>query len=317
MQNLAISSGLFAIVATGLVMGFSSHNANVSGPGGQSAADASWMDRVAIDAMHTGDEPSLQMRVADSESLERVNSIPSDRIPTVDGRRVSDRLSNVELLDQHGRTLRFYDDILADRSVCIVFFYTRCVGSCPGTTVRLKKIRRLIADEFPGDDFKFVSLTLEPEIDTSAELKEYMDRYRISEDPNLPEWIFATGVYEEVDGLRRELGVYDLDPIIDADKTEHAAIVTFGNDRTDRWAALPVGMGTQKVADTIVRITGNTLRQRYRSVVSSSQTLVDPSAKTPACCQDKPQATKPCCQGKETIKKPCCQAEKQLPLSNP
>ncbi len=278
----------------------------------EAAREDAWMNDVAQDALdHAAVNYSNEYIASvggNEEALKRAATLETYRIPTVEGPRVSDRFPNTDLIDQHGRKLKFYDDLVKDHSVCIVFFYTRCVGSCPGTTVTLKQIRKAIADEFPNDEFRFISLTLEPDVDSPEELQEYMDRYHISEDPSLPEWIYATGKFDEVDHLRRELGVYDLDPIIDADKTEHAAIVTFGNDRTNRWAALPVGMGVGKVAETIVRITGNTPRQRYTTallprhaaaVTASTETFEAPKS----CCITK---EKPCC---EKESKPCCEKE--------
>jgi protein SCO1/2 len=239
----------------------------------EAARENRWMNDVARDAMQQSELGS-----------------GSDKL-----KRVSARFPNTDLIDQHGRKLKFYDDLVKDTSVCIVFFYTRCTGSCPGTTTALKQIRRTIAQEFPNDEFRFISLTLEPDVDTPEELQEYMDRYRISDDPSLPEWVYATGDFLEVDHLRRQLGVYDLDPIIDADKTEHAAIVTFGNDRTDRWAALPVGMGVGKVSETIVRITGNTPRQRYANTLLVRHVTPKQSSTAAAadsCCSEKSKA---CC----------------------
>jgi protein SCO1/2 len=49
--------------------------------------------------------------------------------------------------------------------------------------------------------------------------------------------------------------MYELDPVLDADKSSHSGIVTFGNDRTDRWAALPAEMDSEDLARTVLRIT--------------------------------------------------------------
>ncbi|MFT5095178.1 MAG: protein SCO1/2 [Planctomycetaceae bacterium] len=265
----------------------------------EAARENRWMNDVARDAMQQSEigsgSDSLKAAETDENVQRRVSTLETYRIPTATEKRVSARFPNTDLIDQHGRKLKFYDDLVKDTSVCIVFFYTRCTGSCPGTTTALKQIRRTIAQEFPNDEFRFISLTLEPDVDTPEELQEYMDRYRISEDPSLPEWVYATGDFEEVDHLRRELGVYDLDPIIDADKTEHAAIVTFGNDRTDRWAALPVGMGVGKVSETIVRITGNTPRQRYANTLLVRHVTPEQASTAAAadsCCSEKSKA---CC----------------------
>ena len=104
-----------------------------------------------------------------------------------------------------------------------------------------------------GKDILFLSISIDPEKDTPSVLREY----RSYGDPNWTGWLHLTGDFDEIETLRWVLGVYDLDPAIDADKTEHAGIVTFGNDRTNWWAAVPALMEANLVADAMIRIVGN------------------------------------------------------------
>ncbi len=78
-----------------------------------------------------------------------------------------------------------------------------------------------------------------------------------------PGWLYLTGDYDEIESLRYKLGVYDLDPIIDADKTQHSGIITFGSYKTDRWAALPALMNSEEIAETVLRITKDRDQKRY------------------------------------------------------
>lgn len=245
---------------------------------------------------HLESVPTSEPEVINAHTM-RVSLLNDDKIKGVRGPRISDRFPNIDLIDHRGRQLKFYDDLVEDRAVCIVFFYTRCTGSCPGTTVTLKHLREGLKNEFKGEEMTFISLTLEPDVDTPEELREYMDRYGIKDNPDLPEWIYATGDYEELDELRRSLGVYDLDPIIDADKTEHAAILTFGNDRTNRWAALPTGLKKSYLVDTIIRITGNSERQRYASALKNKaeKASVRSDSTSPSCCEKKSASIPDCC----------------------
>jgi len=41
---------------------------------------------------------------------------------------------------------------------------------------------------------------------------------------------------------------------IDANPTQHAGFITVGNDRTDRWTALPLLMHTRQLVGTILRM---------------------------------------------------------------
>ncbi len=95
-----------------------------------------------------------------------------------------------------------------------------------------------------------LSVSIDPENDTPEVLHDYWETFG-----SKPGWLFLTGDYDEIDVLRRSMGVYDLDPVLDADKSQHAGLITFGNDRTDRWAALPALMDAPGLAETVLRIT--------------------------------------------------------------
>jgi len=163
----------------------------------------------------------------------------------------SDRFPNVVLHTQEGEPVRFYDDLVKDHTILVNFMYARCEGACPGTTRNLVKVHRALGDHV-GNDVLMLSISIDGEaVDTPADLRAYADRYGGTR----PGWLYLTGDYDEVDAVRRSLGVYDLDPEIDADKTQHSGLITFGNDRTDRWAALPGLMASDEIARTVLRIT--------------------------------------------------------------
>ena len=102
-----------------------------------------------------------------------------------------------------------------------------------------------------GKDVFFLSITIDAEFDAP----DVMSRYRKANRIDDPAWIHLTGDYDEIEQLRRTLGVYDLDPEVDKDKDQHAGIVVFGNDRTNWWASLPALMNFEELAQTIAQIT--------------------------------------------------------------
>ena len=106
-----------------------------------------------------------------------------------------------------------------------------------------------------------LSISIDPEVDTAQKLHEYWRTFG-----SRPGWLYLTGDYDEIDYLRRQMGVYDLDPVIDADRTQHSGIITFGNDKIDRWSALPALMDARGIVETIVRTTQGRKRFRQRSV---------------------------------------------------
>ena len=216
----------------------------------------------------------LRQRMAQYESASqlqsrneaRVAELSDAQLKAVDESRSSDRFPNIQLVDQRGRKVHFYDDLVRDRCVCVNYFYTQCDGSCPGTTTIIKKLRRDLAAQFETDKLVFVSISLDPENDQPDALKRYAKAYGITDDNDLPAWYFATGDKQELEQLRKSLGLFELDASRDADKSEHAATLTFGNDRLNRWSALPVGMNYDQLKTAMCRMMGNTARQRYSAV---------------------------------------------------
>lgn len=108
-----------------------------------------------------------------------------------------------------------------------------------------------------GKDVFFLSISIDPSVDTPEVLTRYRERF----DHSWTGWSHFTGDYDEIESLRWILGVYDLDPVIDANKTEHAGIVTFGNDKTNWWSGVPALMDAILVSDAIIRIAGNPVEQ--------------------------------------------------------
>lgn len=208
----------------------------------------------------TDSTPTPLRAVSDNHAL--AQEFDRDPIPETTGPRYSDRFPNVELTAHDGRKLRFVDDLVRDRIVVINFSYTQCDGTCPGTNAAIARLRKELAPEF-GTSLVFLSLTLDPEVDTPPVLQNFADLWISRKKTDQPEWIFLTGSKDDLEAIRRALGLYELDPELDADISQHAAILTFGNDRLNRWAALPSGTVADNLLDTVVRIAGTTQQQRY------------------------------------------------------
>jgi protein SCO1/2 len=156
---------------------------------------------------------------------------------------------NILLQTQDGKSVRFYDDLVKGKTVLVNFIYTNCEKSCSPITANLARVHALLGDRV-GRDLFLLSISLDPAVDRPKTLKEYAARFG-----QFNGWYFLTGNEAEIDHLRRSMGLYDLDPDRDADKTQHAGIVIAGNDRTNRWASLPALMDYRQIAQTVLRIT--------------------------------------------------------------
>ena len=160
--------------------------------------------------------------------------------------RIAERnLPNITLTTHEGRKVKFYDDLIKDKIVILNFMYAKCEGICPGTTANMVKLQRVLGDRV-GKDIFIYSITLDPERDTPAVLNRYAKAYHTK-----PGWLFLTGNPKDVELLRRSLGFIDLDPLRDANKSNHIGMLRYGNEARQLWAGCPGTMQPSKIAKLI------------------------------------------------------------------
>jgi protein SCO1/2 len=159
--------------------------------------------------------------------------------------RRRDRFPNLPLMTHDGKVVRFYDDLIKDKTVLINFMYARCGDVCPGTTVNLKRVQKALGDRVGRDIFMY-SITLEPEHDTPAVLRDYAKLFQVG-----PGWTFLTGAKRHIETLRRRLGYRNSDPAADKDRTQHIGVVKFGIEPLERWGMAPSLGSAEAIADYI------------------------------------------------------------------
>ena len=235
----------------------------------------------------TSDSDSIELPT----TLDRVELLSEEPLVETAISRRSDSFPDVELVDQYGQPHKFRTDLIRDKIFCLALFYTECEGTCPGTIQRIKELRAAMKDEFAAEQLQFIAITLDPANDTPEKLKTYADNLGVSQDDGLAEWLFCTGAEEDLEEIRFALGLYDLDPVLDADRTQHAAVITFGNDQTNRLAALPSGLKSSHFTATFLRVTGTSERQRFAALYSGNHLTTTADVSAPAkkcgCCVTK------------------------------
>ena len=169
---------------------------------------------------------------------------PPDRAALVRERH----LPNVELITHEGRTVRFYDDLVRGKVVAINFMFTRCARFCPTTTAKLATVQSALGERLGRDVFMY-SISLDAAHDTPEVLKRYARAFGVK-----PGWTFLTGKAEDIKMLRRKLGVYDRDPLIDADPTKHSGLIVLGNEPRGRWRAIAALSKPVRIRQAIERI---------------------------------------------------------------
>lgn len=131
------------------------------------------------------------------------------------------------MLTQEGRRVKFFSDVLKDRVVILSFVYTNCGDACPMITHNLTLAKKQLGEEF-GRDVRFVSLSIDPERDTPAEMKRFAAKFGAVH----PEWLFLTGNKVDMDRVLKRFGAFTEDP------KDHFTGMFLGNLRTDHWRKL-------------------------------------------------------------------------------
>src|ERR1051325_1899561 len=84
--------------------------------------------------------------------------------------------TDVELLNQNGEKVRFYTDVLQGKTVVVNAFFTTCTSVCPPMNRNMERIQEALGDRV-GKDVFLVSISVDPEADTPARLKDYARKF--------------------------------------------------------------------------------------------------------------------------------------------
>jgi len=152
---------------------------------------------------------------------------------------------NVTLRTQDNRKVRFYDDLIKNKIVTINFFYAKCEGVCPGITANLVRVQKLLGERVGREIFMY-SISLKPDEDKPAVLKEYAESYKAR-----PGWKFLTGDPDDIELLRKSLGFTNPEPKLDKDKSQHIGNIRYGNEPLMLWAACPGLAHAEWIAESI------------------------------------------------------------------
>lgn len=161
------------------------------------------------------------------------------------------KLPNVPLITHNKKLVRFYDDLVRDKTVLLNFFLVQCSdGRCPIAMANLRRVQDMLGDRM-GRDVFFISITLQPLFDRPDKLKAYAEDVVGAK----PGWEFLTGKPADVDFLRRSLGFVDSDPERDKDLTNHTGMARYGSDKLERWGMVSLRSSPDNIASTFKWLT--------------------------------------------------------------
>lgn len=101
-----------------------------------------------------------------------------------------------QLSDQYGHPFGLED--LKGQTSVVAFIFTSCQGPCP---IMTDNMAQLYHNFGPSKKVRFVSISVDPEVDTEEVLQSYAQRFRIPSNAN---WYFLRGPIETIAHLSEE-----------------------------------------------------------------------------------------------------------------
>ena len=132
-------------------------------------------------------------------------------------------IGDVKVIDQDGRPLKFYADLVRGRTVAVEFIYTSCDSLCPSLTSILAAVQERYAAR-GGEQPYLISVSVDPETDTPPVLRAYAARFGAG-----PGWSFVTGSKASIAALLTSLGESPMG------REAHRSTLLIGNDVAGRW----------------------------------------------------------------------------------
>jgi protein SCO1 len=132
-------------------------------------------------------------------------------------------IPDVELVDQDGKTVHLYQDLVKGRIAALSFVFTTCTTICPLIGANLGRLQAELGQSL-GKDISLISVSVDPTTDTPERMKAWGAQFGAK-----PGWSLLTGEQETVERLLKNLGLFT--PEIQS----HSPFLLLFNDRTGDW----------------------------------------------------------------------------------
>ena len=161
---------------------------------------------------------------------------------------MSVEIPNTVLVDQSGREVRLYSDLVKDKIVLVHFFFTKCSDVCPMQGRALMKLKSRLGDRL-GRDVFFVSISKDPLNDTPEKLSKWGQLHGVG-----PGWTLVTGDAPVIKKLLWDLTGEEIGPV------SHESQVLIGNDRTGVWTSTDGLLLTDEILKVIDEVAASKAR---------------------------------------------------------
>lgn len=170
--------------------------------------------------------PKCGMALRKPDAASKVNAAASETQPltkSAEENGVRLNIPDIAVIDQTGRRLNFYTDLVKGKTVLINFIFTTCTTICPPLTATFRRVQQELGER-AGRDVQLISVSVDPTVDVPERLKSFADKFKAA-----PGWSFVTGSRQDIDQLLKSLGAFV------NDKNDHTPMILIGNDAAKFW----------------------------------------------------------------------------------
>jgi protein SCO1/2 len=162
--------------------------------------------------------------------------------PPQDKAYVKMTIPDAEVLDQDGKKLRFYTDLIKGKVVVINFIFTTCAYICPMQGSSFSKLQAELGERL-GEDIYLISISTDPLTDNPEKLKAWGERFGVKRG-----WTLVTGEKKQMDELLLALAG-------DTARTgEHSPIALIGSDKKGIWIRAYGLEGPKRMIEIIITL---------------------------------------------------------------
>lgn len=145
---------------------------------------------------------------------------------------------DIEVVNQNGQHVRFNSQVVDGRIAIVTGFFTSCSSMCPFTQEKLAQVAKQLGPRL-GKDVVIISVSVDPENDTPARMKEWGEKFHIGSG-----WTLLSGNRTEVDTLLKSLGLFvEL-------RQRHQSALMIGNAATG-WVRISSWTPSEKLAKLV------------------------------------------------------------------
>lgn len=159
------------------------------------------------------------------------------------------QLLDIPLVTHKGRTTTA--KLIGNRAVILQLFYTRCDGTCPGTTALLSETSKVLGKRL-GKDVAILSISLDTTRETIVDIKNYARNHSVPDG-----WYIAAVSPSDANALLKQLHLPEVKLGGDG-RIKHTEMIYYGTNAGKRWKMVASKAATPRLLAKMVMFTHNT-----------------------------------------------------------